>query len=88
MTKYVADVQVEVELEGDEEMAYKVIDETLQRAWDTDQGRKWITDRWHFEMLEGCVTAIEETTETPAETRTRVRTGLGYPPASTDEVPS
>jgi len=60
MTKYVADVQIEVELEGDEEAAFKVIDETLQRAWDTDQGRAWLSKNWHFSMLEGCVAEVVE----------------------------
>ena len=59
MAKFVADIQIELELDGDEEMAFKVIDETLQRAWDTDQGRAWITQKWHFMMTEGSVTKQE-----------------------------
>ena len=63
MTKYIADIQIEVELSGaedSEDEAFKVIDNTLQRAWDTDQGRAWLAKNWHFSMLEGCVTKLDE----------------------------
>lgn len=54
MAKYRVPVFVEVELDIDdvdgEAAAVAAVDETLQRAWDTDQGRKWITQGWHFEI--------------------------------------
>ena len=61
MTKYVADIQIEVELKGaedSEDEAFKVVDNILQRAWDTDQGRAWLAKNWHFEMTEGCVRLV------------------------------
>lgn len=64
MTKYVAEVQVEVELDdtdmGEEEAfdeAFKQVDVLMQRAWDTDQGRHHVK-KWHFTMLEGAVEAV------------------------------
>jgi len=50
MTKYQAEVLVELELDGDDEAAFKAVDEIMQRAWDSDQGRRWIDQKWHFSV--------------------------------------
>jgi len=71
-TKYDVEVRVQIEITGDEEAAYAAVDTIMQRAWDTDDGRKWAQPKWHFEMLEGAVTTVanitgDEITE-PAQT--------------------
>jgi diaminopimelate decarboxylase len=58
LTTYQVEVLVEVKMAGDENAAYTAVDEIMQRAWDTDDGRKWVQPKWHFEMLEGCVNVI------------------------------
>ena len=55
LTTYQVEVLVEVKMAGDENAAYTAVDEIMQRAWDTDDGRTWVKPKWHFEMLEGCV---------------------------------
>jgi hypothetical protein len=50
MTKYEAQVTIEVDVDGDEEVAFAAVDEIMQRAWDTDQGRAWQTQKWHYAM--------------------------------------
>jgi hypothetical protein len=57
---YQVEVLVEVKMAGDEDAAYAAVDTIMQRAWDTDDGRKWAKPRWHFEMLEGCVNVSDE----------------------------
>jgi hypothetical protein len=55
MSIYRVPAVIEIELDGEEmfDEAVKVVDNTLQRAWDTDQGRHHVT-KWHFEIdLEG-----------------------------------
>jgi len=56
---YQVEVLVEVKLDGTEEDAYALVDNTMQRAWDTDNGRNWARP-WHFSMLEGCVADITD----------------------------
>jgi hypothetical protein len=65
---YQVEVLVEVRLpadpedpegEGGFEEAWKIVDNTLQRAWDTDQGR-YRMHPWHFEMHEGAVRVIDK----------------------------
>jgi hypothetical protein len=64
--KYHVPVMIELELDLDdvdgEIEAVKAVDELLQRAWDTDQGRKYQPHAasWHFE-LEGGADRIDET---------------------------
>lgn len=60
MTKYEADVTIELEIDGDDEAAYQAVDEIMQRAWDTDRGRKWIDQKWHFSMTPGSVANVTE----------------------------
>jgi len=64
MTKFMAEVRVEIEIddadlpEGEDaqfELAHNVIDDTLQRAWDTDRGRHHVNRNWHFTMLEDTI---------------------------------
>lgn len=72
MSKYEVAVVIELELDdtgvnvNDEtqqdaqfELAFQQADVIMQRAWDTDQGRHHVR-KWHFSMLEGAVTAVEE----------------------------
>jgi hypothetical protein len=54
-TTYQVEVLVEVAIAGDEDAAYAAVDTIMQRAWDTDDGRKWAKPAWHYEMFEGCV---------------------------------
>jgi len=61
-TTYQVEVLVEIKIAGDEEAAYAAVDTIMQRAWDTDDGRKWAQPKWHFEMLEDCVTAVANIT--------------------------
>jgi hypothetical protein len=50
---------ITVTLDGDEYAARALVDETLQRAWDTDRGRHYVNKDWHFELLdEGLVTEL------------------------------
>jgi hypothetical protein len=64
MPKYQVEVLIEVDtdIEGtpplaDEDAAYEHVDNIMQRAHDRD--RSFMTQpRWHFEMLEGCVTNL------------------------------
>lgn len=64
-------VEVLIELELDEPVdetgntAYQAVDEIMQRAWETDTGRRWVDQKWHFSMLEDCVVDITEE-ESPA----------------------
>ena len=60
MTKYQADVTIELDLDGDDEAAFRAIDEIMQRAWDTDRGRRWVDQAWHFSMTPGCVSNVTE----------------------------
>jgi len=60
LTTYQVEVFVEVKITGDEQAAYAAVDTIMQRAWDTDDGRKWAKPRWHFEMLEDCVNVSAE----------------------------
>jgi len=60
MTKYQADVTIELDLDGDDETAFRAVDEIMQRAWDTDRGRKWVDQKWHFSMTPGCVANVTE----------------------------
>jgi len=62
-TKYQVEVLVEIEIAGDEEAAFAAVDTIMQRAWDTDDGRKWAQPKWHFEMLEDCVNVIDPAKE-------------------------
>jgi hypothetical protein len=58
-------VAVEVKIPGDEDIAVDVVDVIMQRAWDTDDGRKWAHPKWHFEISgPGAVTDITPTDET------------------------
>jgi len=66
LTTYQVEVLVEVKMAGDENAAYTAVDEIMQRAWDTDDGRTWVKPKWHFEMLEGCVADITPDDETAA----------------------
>jgi hypothetical protein len=50
LTTYQVEVLVEVKMVGDEDAAYTAVDEIMQRAWDTDDGRKWVKPKWHFEI--------------------------------------
>lgn len=59
MTKYQAEVLIELELDGDHEAAFKTVDDIMQRAWNSDQGRRWIDQKWHFSMLEGAVIELD-----------------------------
>jgi hypothetical protein len=63
MTKYVIEARIEVEIDNDDldgpNEAWKIVDNTLQRAWDTDQGRHHVAP-WHFEMLDDAVVEIVE----------------------------
>lgn len=56
-------ITVTVEDNPDLDAAYDAraqVDELLQRAWDTDNGRHHVK-KWHFELLdEGLVTEIDE----------------------------
>jgi len=65
---YQVEVLVEVRLpvdpedpDGDAgfEKAHSIVDETLQRAWDTDQGRHHVHP-WHFEMFEDSVKIVDK----------------------------
>jgi len=65
---YQVEVLIEVRLpapgpDDDEEegfnQAHTLVDETLQRAWDTDQGRHHVHP-WHFEMFEDSVKVIDK----------------------------
>ena len=58
MTKYQADVTIELNLDGDDEAAFRAIDEIMQRAWDTDRGRRWVDQEWHFSMTPGSVANV------------------------------
>ena len=64
--KYAVDVTIEIELEDGtgEEAAAEAVDELLQRAWDTDRGRKYLPNAgsWHFEMASSSANRIDETT--------------------------
>jgi hypothetical protein len=60
LTTYQVEVLVEVKMAGDENAAYTAVDEIMQRAWDTDDGRKWVQPKWHFEMLEDCVSVTTD----------------------------
>jgi hypothetical protein len=64
---YQVEVLVEVKITGSEEVAYTAVDDIMQRAWDTDDGRTWVNPKWHFEMLEGCVADITPSDETVKE---------------------
>ena len=68
MTKYEAQVTIEVDLDLDDldgiNVAYQAVDEIMQRAWSTDEGRRWIDQTWHYSMSGvGCVTEIVEIPE-------------------------
>jgi hypothetical protein len=63
MTKYLVEALIEVDIDLDDldapAEAVKVVDNTLQRAWDTDQGRHHV-QKWHFEIPEdGTVTVLD-----------------------------
>jgi hypothetical protein len=59
MARFEVEVKVEVEIPGDEEAAYTAVDDIMQRAWDTDDGRTWVKPKWHFEISgPGAVTEI------------------------------
>jgi len=59
MTKYEAEIKIELDVDGDEEAAFAAVDEIMQRAWNTDEGRRWIDQTWHYSMSGvGCVTAV------------------------------
>jgi len=66
-TTYQVEVLVEIKIAGDEEAAFAAVDTIMQRAWDTDDGRKWAKPRWHFEMREDCVNVIDPADETAKE---------------------
>jgi hypothetical protein len=52
-------VAVEIKIAGDEDIAVDTVDVIMQRAWDTDDGRKWAKPKWHFEISgPGAVTDI------------------------------
>ena len=68
---YQVEVLVEVRLpvdpedpDGDAgfEKAHAIVDTTLQRAWDTDQGRGFghRVHPWHFEMFEDAVKIVDK----------------------------
>jgi hypothetical protein len=68
---YQVEVLVEVRLpapgpDDDEdagfEEAHAIVDNTLQRAWDTDQGRGFghRIHPWHFEMFEDSVKVVDK----------------------------
>jgi hypothetical protein len=66
LTTYQVEVLVEVKLAGGEDAAYDAVDTIMQRAWDTDDGRKWAKP-WHYEMFEGCVNVSGEAGAAGAE---------------------
>lgn len=61
MTKYVIEARIEVEIDNDDldgpNEAWKIVDNTLQRAWDTDQGRHHVR-KWGFAQLEESISVI------------------------------
>lgn len=65
MTKYLAEVLVEVELEDDPkdtedqafDKAWFEVQAIMQRAWDTDQGRHHVR-KWGFAQLEESISVI------------------------------
>ena len=60
---YQVTVDVEVTIAGDEDAAYTAVDDIMQRAWDTDDGRTWVKPKWHFEISgPGAVTDITQLT--------------------------
>ena len=64
MTKYEAEVTIELDVDGDDEAAFAAVDEIMQRAWDTDQGRTWQTQKWNFEMSGvGCIAKVADVYE-------------------------
>jgi hypothetical protein len=63
-TRYQVAVDVEIEIAGDETAAYTIVDDIMQRAWDTDDGRTWVKPKWHFEISgPGAVSNISQLTE-------------------------
>ena len=63
LNRYQVEVTVEVAIPGDETAAYTVVDEIMQRAWDTDDGRTWVKPKWHFEISgPGAVTVVTDET--------------------------
>lgn len=61
MATYEVDVTIELDVEGDPEEALTVTDVVMQRAWDTDQGRRWVDQKWHYSISGvGAVTKIVE----------------------------
>lgn len=57
---YEVEVIVTVTVDGEEDAARTEVDQILQRAWDTDQGRHHV-EQWHFELLdEGLVTDVTD----------------------------
>ena len=62
--KFEGEVLIELELDGDEEAAFRAIDVLMQSAWDRTQGGSTIGGpRWHFTMLEGAVAEITPSIE-------------------------
>lgn len=56
---YEVEVRVLITIDGDDEAAYKVVDETLQRHWNQDHAADSKPGTpWHFTMLEECVVDV------------------------------
>jgi hypothetical protein len=56
VTRYLVEALIEVEIDNDDldgpTEAVTQADLILQRAWDTDQGRRHLVGKWHFEIPE------------------------------------
>jgi hypothetical protein len=63
MATYVVETRVEVEIDSDDldafDEAKREVDELMQRAWDTDQGRHHVK-KWHFTILDDAVVEVVE----------------------------
>lgn len=63
MATYVVETRVEVEIDSDDldafDEAKREVDELMQRAWDTDQGRHHVK-KWHFTILDDAVVEVME----------------------------
>lgn len=58
MAEFEAKVLIKLELDGNVDDAQEAVDVVMQRAWDTDNGRRWLDQKWSFSVPEGCVTDV------------------------------
>lgn len=68
---YQVEVLIEVRLpttseDAGFEEAYALVDDTLQRAWETDQSRHWARP-WRFEMHEDSVRLVDQDPSSPVD---------------------